>query len=642
MLTDEIKILFFGQEDEYKRLFESNKFEQYQPGKDYQVQMFDACSNEIEQLIIRQVKEGNLLTLQNWEDFSDNLPMLLFPKNEKKLVYFSEYYDAMNRYPENRLSTVFRGAIQAGNLHTDGQKLFYINAEGNETPIDLRKDHGYKTALDMATDHKIRIIFSLTHLKQKNIEEKNYLFREDNGVLQESLRYVQEKWSRVENIYKKILFIENVRIVDPPWVKVASVKERQPDLDHGIINKKAEGELLKSDQTNKMEGEILLFGHKRACEEMAELPEVQEKLINKNYNDYKFDACSKAIENLIIEYVKEGKLITSEDLDDFSKRLPSLLEVQAGKLVHLPEYLRSMELKEGNHLATIFSNLSKDGNLKTNGSMLYHEYGRGRYCEKVPIKHLEIQAYDLAIETAIRGNASIYFSLDGTNMKGIRYKIQEHTFDTLNKKFYTNELFNSVLRKIYRNYTEIGGRVTFIEKGKQVAPPWLEGPFVGAWQEYIEHREKKLEQKLAQKKILRPGDKADRMGTLMRFIRTEYIIRTNKQNRKGISLAFQEKLNTFEQWANKLNEQKIQQPQKARSFSLHSEKRPEGSQELPKQLAAFHQWKGDLNQQGIVQQTRIFQEKIKMFDQLANTLNEQKKVQQIQVNQRKAFLQREI
>ncbi len=45
--------------------------------------MFDACNNEIEKLIIQFVKENKLLTLKDWEDFSDNLPLLLFPQNEK-------------------------------------------------------------------------------------------------------------------------------------------------------------------------------------------------------------------------------------------------------------------------------------------------------------------------------------------------------------------------------------------------------------------------------------------------------------------------------------------------------------------------------------------------------------------------------
>lgn len=84
MIKNEIKIIYFlGNESEYQRLFASNELERFQSGKYYQVQMFDACNNEIEKLIIKYVQENKLQTLQDWEDFSDNLPLLLFPQNEK-------------------------------------------------------------------------------------------------------------------------------------------------------------------------------------------------------------------------------------------------------------------------------------------------------------------------------------------------------------------------------------------------------------------------------------------------------------------------------------------------------------------------------------------------------------------------------
>ncbi|PQF23839.1 hypothetical protein [Enterococcus mundtii] len=88
MITNEIKIIFLGNESKYQRLFVSNELERFQSGKDYQVQMFDAYNNGIEKLIIKYVQENKLQTLQDWEDFSDNLPLLLFPQNEKISLFF--------------------------------------------------------------------------------------------------------------------------------------------------------------------------------------------------------------------------------------------------------------------------------------------------------------------------------------------------------------------------------------------------------------------------------------------------------------------------------------------------------------------------------------------------------------------------
>ncbi|MDA9462924.1 hypothetical protein B835_2887 [Enterococcus mundtii 3F] len=83
MIKNEIKIIFLGNESEYQRLFASNELERFQSGKDYQVQMFDACNNEIEKLIIKYVQENKLQTLQDWRIFLTTCLCYYFRKIKK-------------------------------------------------------------------------------------------------------------------------------------------------------------------------------------------------------------------------------------------------------------------------------------------------------------------------------------------------------------------------------------------------------------------------------------------------------------------------------------------------------------------------------------------------------------------------------
>lgn len=443
MITNELKIIFFGKNSEYQRLFESNESERFQPGKDYQVQMFDACNNEIEKLIIQFVKENKLLTLQDWEDFSDNLPLLLFPQNEKKLLYFSEYYESMNRSPENHLTNVFEGAIQAGNLQTDGQRLFYTNAVGNEITINLLKEHGYKTALDMVMNNRITILFSLSHFNQRSINDYAFLSRSEIADFRESIHYIYREFSQLKNFEKKILFINNIEIVPPPWVEGNYLKDWQAYIKQAMDAEKSE---IKTNQEPINNGKIVLFGHENACESLAKIPEIEEKLVNKDYKAHMFDACNKAIEKLMMEHVEKGKLITRKDWETFSNELPSLLESQGEKLAHVPEYLRVMGLERGNQINRlnkimgVFFTKQSPGNLNTDGKKLYYEF----FCYKdhkmeAPVKGLEIQAYEIAVEMAIKENVPIYISLDGIDMRGIYSKIPKHNVELLPKKFRKNE-----------------------------------------------------------------------------------------------------------------------------------------------------------------------------------------------------------
>lgn len=561
MITNEIKIIFFGKKSEYQRLFESNELEQFQPGKDYQVQMFDAYSNEIEKLIIQYVKENKLVTLQDWEDFSDNLPVLLFPQNEKKLVHFSEYYESMTRYPENHLTNIFEGAIQAGNLQTDGQKLFYTNAVGNEISINLLKEHGYKTALDMAMDHQTIILFSLSHFNQMNIGDEHASTRFETDILRESIHYIYREFSQLKNFKKKILFINNIKIVPPPWIDGNYIKDWQAYIRKEIDRKKPE---LETNQEPINHGKILLFGHESACESLAKIPEIKEKLINKDYKAHMFDACNKAIEKLIMGHIEEGKLITRKDWETFTNELPSLLESQGEQLVHVPEYLRAMGVErenQANRLNKIigkFFTKASPGNLSTDGKKLYYEFYRYKdYKMKSPIKGFEIQAYEIAVNMAIKKeDISIYISLDGIDMSDISFKMQKNNVEVLPKEIRKNEFFLRALRQIYQNYSELGKKVIFFENGKKVAPPWIKGAFVQEWQRYFERKVYNLEQKNFPSSLI----KVDRMDTFLQMIYNENLIQTYKKKRKNdISPTFQEKLKIFEKWASTLNEQKFRQ-----------------------------------------------------------------------------------
>ncbi|NMP58303.1 hypothetical protein [Enterococcus mundtii] len=574
MITNELKIIFFGKNSEYQRLFESNESERFQPGKDYQVQMFDACNNEIEKLIIQFVKGNKLLTLQDWEDFSDNLPLLLFPQNEKKLLYFSEYYESMNRSPENHLTNVFEGAIQAGNLQTDGQRLFYTNAVGNEITINLLKEHGYKTVLDMAMNHQTTILFSLSHFNQRAIDDYNFFNRSETAILRESIHYIYREFSQLKNFKEKIFFINNVEIVPPPWVEGNYLKNWQAYIKQAMDAEKSE---IKTNQEPINNGKIVLFGHENACETLAKIPEIEEKLVNKDYKAHMFDACNKAIEKLMMEHVEKGNLITRKDWETFSNELPSLLESQGEKLAHVPEYLRVMGLERGNQINRlnkimgVFFTKQSPGNLNTDGKKLYYEF----FCYKdhkmkAPVKGLEIQAYEIAVEMAIKENVPIYISLDGIDMRGIYSKIPKHNVELRPKKFRKNDFLLRALRQIYQNHSELGEKVLFFENGKKVDPPWIKGAFVQDWQRYFERKKIKLEQKNIPSSLT----KINRMDKLMQIIHDENVIQTVRKMRKDMRPAFREKVEMFDKQASALNEQRIRQQAqtKVRRHSVQAEK----------------------------------------------------------------------
>ncbi|MGG5325321.1 hypothetical protein IGJ83_002845 [Enterococcus pernyi] len=574
MITNELKIIFFGKNSEYQRLFESNESERFQPGKDYQVQMFDACNNEIEKLIIQFVKGNKLLTLQDWEDFSDNLPLLLFPQNEKKLLYFSEYYESMNRSPENHLTNVFEGAIQAGNLQTDGQRLFYTNAVGNEITINLLKEHGYKTVIDMAMNHQTTILFSLSHFNQRAIDDYNFFNRSETAILRESIHYIYREFSQLKNFKEKIFFINNVEIVPPPWVEGNYLKNWQAYIKQAMDAEKSE---IKTNQEPINNGKIVLFGHENACETLAKIPEIEEKLVNKDYKAHMFDACNKAIEKLMMEHVEKGNLITRKDWETFSNELPSLLESQGEKLAHVPEYLRVMGLERGNQINRlnkimgVFFTKQSPGNLNTDGKKLYYEF----FCYKdhkmkAPVKGLEIQAYEIAVEMAIKENVPIYISLDGIDMRGIYSKIPKHNVELRPKKFRKNDFLLRALRQIYQNHSELGEKVLFFENGKKVDPPWIKGAFVQDWQRYFERKKIKLEQKNIPSSLT----KINRMDKLMQIIHDENVIQTVRKMRKDMRPAFREKVEMFDKQASALNEQRIRQQAqtKVRRHSVQAEK----------------------------------------------------------------------
>lgn len=574
MITNELKIIFFGKNSEYQRLFESNESERFQPGKDYQVQMFDACNNEIEKLIIQFVKGNKLLTLQDWEDFSDNLPLLLFPQNEKKLLYFSEYYESMNRSPENHLTNVFEGAIQAGNLQTDGQRLFYTNAVGNEITINLLKEHGYKTVLDMAMNHQTTILFSLSHFNQRAIDDYNFFNRSETAILRESIHYIYREFSQLKNFKEKIFFINNVEIVPPPWVEGNYLKNWQAYIKQAMDAEKSE---IKTNQEPINNGKIVLFGHENACKTLAKIPEIEEKLVNKDYKAHMFDACNKAIEKLMMEHVEKGNLITRKDWETFSNELPSLLESQGEKLAHVPEYLRVMGLERGNQINRlnkimgVFFTKQSPGNLNTDGKKLYYEF----FCYKdhkmkAPVKGLEIQAYEIAVEMAIKENVPIYISLDGIDMRGIYSKIPKHNVELRPKKFRKNDFLLRALRQIYQNHSELGEKVLFFENGKKVDPPWIKGAFVQDWQRYFERKKIKLEQKNIPSSLT----KINRMDKLMQIIHDENVIQTVRKMRKDMRPAFREKVEMFDKQASALNEQRIRQQAqtKVRRHSVQAEK----------------------------------------------------------------------
>ncbi|MGG5305049.1 hypothetical protein IGK16_002679 [Enterococcus pernyi] len=574
MITNELKIIFFGKNSEYQRLFESNESERFQPGKDYQVQMFDACNNEIEKLIIQFVKGNKLLTLQDWEDFSDNLPLLLFPQNEKKLLYFSEYYESMNRSPENHLTNVFEGAIQAGNLQTDGQRLFYTNAVGNEITINLLKEHGYKTVIDMAMNHQTTILFSLSHFNQRAIDDYNFFNRSETAILRESIHYIYREFSQLKNFKDKIFFINNVEIVPPPWVEGNYLKNWQAYIKQAMDAEKSE---IKTNQEPINNGKIVLFGHENACETLAKIPEIEEKLVNKDYKAHMFDACNKAIEKLMMEHVEKGNLITRKDWETFSNELPSLLESQGEKLAHVPEYLRVMGLERGNQINRlnkimgVFFTKQSPGNLNTDGKKLYYEF----FCYKdhkmkAPVKGLEIQAYEIAVEMAIKENVPIYISLDGIDMRGIYSKIPKHNVELRPKKFRKNDFLLRALRQIYQNHSELGEKVLFFENGKKVDPPWIKGAFVQDWQRYFERKKIKLEQKNIPSSLT----KINRMDKLMQIIHDENVIQTVRKMRKDMRPAFREKVEMFDKQASALNEQRIRQQAqtKVRRHSVQAEK----------------------------------------------------------------------
>lgn len=480
----------------------------------------------------------------------------------------------MNRSPENHLTNVFEGAIQAGNLQTDGQRLFYTNAVGNEITINLLKEHGYKTVLDMAMNHQTTILFSLSHFNQRAIDDYNFFNRSETAILRESIHYIYREFSQLKNFKEKIFFINNVEIVPPPWVEGNYLKNWQAYIKQAMDAEKSE---IKTNQEPINNGKIVLFGHENACETLAKIPEIEEKLVNKDYKAHMFDACNKAIEKLMMEHVEKGNLITRKDWETFSNELPSLLESQGEKLAHVPEYLRVMGLERGNQINRlnkimgVFFTKQSPGNLNTDGKKLYYEF----FCYKdhkmkAPVKGLEIQAYEIAVEMAIKENVPIYISLDGIDMRGIYSKIPKHNVELRPKKFRKNDFLLRALRQIYQNHSELGEKVLFFENGKKVDPPWIKGSFVQDWQRYFERKKIKLEQKNIPSSLT----KINRMDKLMQIIHDENVIQTVRKMRKDMRPAFREKVEMFDKQASALNEQRIRQQAqtKVRRHSVQAEK----------------------------------------------------------------------
>lgn len=189
---------------------------------------------------------------------------------------------------------------------------------------------------------------------------------------------------------------------------------------------------------------------------------------------------------------------------------------------------------------------------------------------KAPVKGLEIQAYEIAVEMAIKENVPIYISLDGIDMRGIYSKIPKHNVELRPKKFRKNDFLLRALRQIYQNHSELGEKVLFFENGKKVDPPWIKGAFVQDWQRYFERKKIKLEQKNIPSSLT----KINRMDKLMQIIHDENVIQTVRKMRKDMRPAFREKVEMFDKQASALNEQRIRQQAqtKVRRHSVQAEK----------------------------------------------------------------------
>lgn len=121
----------------------------------------------------------------------------------------------------------------------------------------------------------------------------------------------------------------------------------------------------------------------------------------------------------------------------------------------------------------IYSELS----LNPNAKLGEHHYGFAKEGNTyLPVFHT-IRGSKIGINIAkTNPNVTIYFLLDGLDMKKVLTKTR--------LKMPAKNVTNHELRYIYRNWSQLEGKIIFFRDGKEVEPPWKSAEYKKMWQAY--------------------------------------------------------------------------------------------------------------------------------------------------------------
>ncbi|WP_206853885.1 hypothetical protein [Candidatus Enterococcus mangumiae] len=148
--------------------------------------------------------------------------------------------------------------------------------------------------------------------------------------------------------------------------------------------------------------------------------------------------------------------------------------VKAYSKNYIPDEFSVLKLPDSKELGRyIYSELAKD----PNANLGEHRYGfakKGKLYS--PSLHM-IRGSKIGVDIAkTNPNVTIYFLLDGLDMKRVLTKPRV--------KKPTSNVTNHELRYVYRNWSQLEGKIVFFKNGKEVSPPWESFEYKKMWQAY--------------------------------------------------------------------------------------------------------------------------------------------------------------
>ncbi|MGM0330682.1 MULTISPECIES: hypothetical protein [Enterococcus] len=148
--------------------------------------------------------------------------------------------------------------------------------------------------------------------------------------------------------------------------------------------------------------------------------------------------------------------------------------VKAYSKNYRPDEFSVLKLPDNKELGRyIYSELAKDPNVDL-GEHRYAYVKKGEMYS--PVFHT-VRGSKIGIDIAkTNPNVTIYFLLDGLDMKRVLTKPRI--------KMPTINVTNHELRYIYRNWSQLEGKIIFFNDGKEVAPPWHTSEYKKMWQAY--------------------------------------------------------------------------------------------------------------------------------------------------------------